>query len=75
MHPHRDDFYLKKLLRISFRSVPKLGMDYSETHKIRRREHFFPQNNESNSESISRKKISNGILMATLVQLSLGGLL
>jgi hypothetical protein len=40
------------LPRNLFRSVPNLGIGYSETHGIPRNEHFFPWNNENRSELI-----------------------
>jgi hypothetical protein len=38
----------------SFQFHSDLGMGYSETHGIPRKEHFFPRNNKNRSESISR---------------------
>jgi hypothetical protein len=37
---------------VMFCSVLNLGMDYSETNRILRKEHFVPRNNENRSESI-----------------------
>ncbi len=40
--------------RNSFRSIPSLGMGYSETHGILRNEFFVQENNENSFESIPR---------------------
>jgi hypothetical protein len=43
-----------------FRSVPKLAMDYSETPRIPRKEHFFPQNNENCSRKFFSERNFDG---------------
>ncbi len=52
---------------IPFRSIPNFGMNYSETHGILGKEHFFPEEWRQPFLVYSTEFFRNGIRMATLV--------